>query len=503
MVILRHPSQSSPTQMTSRLTFAFFCLLLPLQADEETSSALAGTRPNIVFFLGDDQSRFDHISYGHPSIPTPTTDSFAKASLVFDSAFTGQAVCAPSRSMLYTGLYPVRNGCFMNHTQVRPGIETLPTLLAKEGYNVILAGKSHVSPASSFPWSHRFLPVAKPGLPRDWIPLDEIESFLANPGDKPYCLIVASEFPHSPYMEETSFQPEDVLLPPFSPQTEQAKKNATRYYANVEQKEQEFAALLKLLDKHEQTTSSIVFYADDHGLERGKFTCYDSGLKVAFMVRWPEKIAPGRTSALISFADFVPTALELAGGKPSSLDGCSLLPIFTGETTKHHQYVYGVTVNQGTLGRHVFPQRSVHNGRYHYIHNFNTLERLARESDESPEQKESPVRFFLERGAARHRKLPEEMLFDTDTDPHELTNLADRPELSAIKQELKSELFRWMKEQNDYLTEDGPVPFLKAKKRFALDQFDERNPIAPQYRNSLKGLLIDHHEATKPSRAEP
>lgn len=453
---------------------------------------MKGSRPNVVFFLGDDQSRSDHTTYGHPSVPTPVTAAFAKEALVFESAFTGQAICAPSRSMLYSGLYPIQNGCFMNHTKVRPGVETLPGLLKKQGYKVILAGKSHVKPAASFPWSASFPPVKKAGASRDGIPLEEIDRFLANPGPDPFCLIVTSEFPHSPYMEKTSFKPEEVVLPPFSDQSETSKLAATFYYANIEQKEQEFAALLALLDKHEQSEDSLVFYSDDHGLDRGKFTSYDSGLKVAFMVRWPGRVTAGRTNALVSFADFVPTVLELAGEIPKGFDGKSLLPVLAGKATQHHDYVYGVTVNQGTLGRHVFPQRSIHDGRFHYIYNFNSLERLARE-----EEAGGAPDFFLKKGAAKYPKHREEMLFDTQADPHELTNIASLPEHGALKSKLKEELFRWMKEQNDYLSEKGEVPFLQAKANFALDKKDERNRIPADQEKSLRGRTVDPHKSTE------
>jgi uncharacterized sulfatase len=109
--------------------------------------SLAGSRPNILFFLADDQSRFDHSAYGNPKVPTPETGKFAEEALVFDRAYTGQAICAPSRSMLYSGLYPIRNGCFLNHTSIRPGVKTLAEYLKVLDYTVILAGKSHVKPA--------------------------------------------------------------------------------------------------------------------------------------------------------------------------------------------------------------------------------------------------------------------------------------------------------------------------------------------------------------------
>jgi len=463
---------------------------------DAAESRMKGSRPNVIFFLGDDQSRFDHAAYGNSAVPTPTTDAFAKEGLVFEKAFTGQAICAPSRSMLNTGLYPLRNGCFINHKQIRPGIKTLPVYLEALGYTVILAGKSHLGPDTQFPWSKRFESVPREDLGRAWIPIEDIDAFLANPGPNPFCLMVTSEFPHPPYIKDTPYKPEDTVLPPFWPKDERSQRNATLYYRNIQEKEAEFAALLAAIDKHGMRDNSVVFYSDDHGLHRGKFTTYDSGLNVAFMVRWPEKVKPGRTDALTSFADFVPTMIELAGGtQPEDLDGKSLLPILENGDGKIHDYVYGVTVNQGIIARHVFPQRSVHDGRYHYIRNFNTMERIERERAEGKE-----TDYFLERGAKEHPELPEEMLFDTQADPHEMKNLAKKPEMAEIKERLKTELFRFMAAQNDYLTENGPVPILEVGKRFALDHMDDKYSysIPEEKVGSLKGQGIHPHKSTAP-----
>lgn len=455
-------------------------------------NGLAGSRPNMVFFLADDQSLFDHSTYGNDKVPTPITQAFGEAGLVFEKAFTGQAICAPSRSMLYTGLYPIRNGCFLNHTAIRPGVETLPSLLKPLGYDVILAGKSHIKPAEQFEWSDWFKPVEKKGLPRPWIPIEEMDRYMAA-ADKPFCMMVTSEYPHGPYFKESPFAPDEIKLPPFSEDSVGKREYAARYYASIAEKEREFDAVLKLLGKHGLADNTIVFYADDHGAARGKFTVYDSGLNVAFMVRWPGKIKPGRTAALTSFADFVPTAIELAGGTvPEGLDGKSLLPVLAGHTREHHPYVYGVAHNQGIQQRHVFPQRSVHDGRYHYIFNFNSMERIERER-----AKGETIGYFLERGAKKHPKQSEEQLFDTLEDPHEMTNRAAAPELADVKARLKAELFRWMKTQNDCLCENGAVLFLKV-------HMHELDQPAPKFKydlpagqiGALKGMKRDPHKAT-------
>jgi uncharacterized sulfatase len=472
--------------MQMKFLILTYSLVLPLLCTAEFS----GSRPNIVFFLADDQSLFDHTTYGTEEAPTPVTDAFSREGLVFDKAFTGQAICAPSRSMLYSGLYPIRNGCFINHTSIRPGVKTLPAYLKPLGYDVILAGKSHVKPAEQFEWTHAYQPVQKPGLPRPSIPLEEMDAYFAK-SQNPFCMMVTSEYPHGPYFEESPFGPEEVALPPFRKDDASTRNYATRYYASIAEKEREFGRVLKLLEKHDLTENTIVFYSDDHGASRGKFTVYDSGLNVAFMVRWPGMVKPGRTDALTSFADFVPTVMELAGGKaPKGVDGKSMLPVLEGKSKEHHNYVYGVTHNQGIQNRHVFPQRSVHDGRYHYIFNFNSEERIKREGEND---------YFLKRGAGKHPGQPEEQLFDTLKDPHEMKNRAADPELAAVKKRLKKELFKWMKSQNDYLSEKGPVRFLKVK----MHELDQQAPkfnyeIPEEMVDALKGKKRDPHKLTAP-----
>jgi uncharacterized sulfatase len=461
---------------------------------------MKGSRPNIVFFLADDQSKFDHSAYGNELAPTPVTHKFSEEGLVFERMFTGQAICAPSRSMLYTGMNPIKNGCFLNHIKIRPGIDTVTKYLSDLGYEVILAGKSHVAPQQQFQWTKRFQPVKKKGLPRPWIPVAEMDEFMKNPGDKPFCMIVASEFPHGPHIKETTFGENDVKVQSFIEDTPSSRKSYTTYYQSIVEKEKEFQAVLDMIDKHGLRDNTVVFYADDHGHKRGKFTVYDSGLNVAFMVRWPGKIKPGRTDALASFTDFVPTAVELAGGSaPEGIDGKSLLPVLAGKTDQHHDYVYGVTHNQGIQQRHVFPQRSVHDGRYHYIVNFNSIEKVERDRAAG-----KAIDYFFERGAKMHSGQPEEELYDTHADPDEIVNLAKREEVSAIKVRLRKQLFRWMKEQGDYMGEDGPVVFLQGRQH-ELDEPSKRfnYSIPEELVGILEGRRHDPHFITGKDRKIP
>ena len=462
--------------------------------------SMKGGRPNIVFFLADDQSKFDHSAYGNEKAPTPVTQKFSEEGMVFERMYTGQAICAPSRSMLYTGLNPVRNGCFINHIKIRPGIDTITKYMGDLGYEVILAGKSHVGPDDQFQWTKRFQPVKVPGLPRPWIPVEKMNDFMQNPGENPFCMIVASEFPHTPHIKDTSFGLDDVKVQSFVEDTPDARLSYARYYQSIVEKEKEFDAVLKMIDQHGLRDNTVVFYSDDHGGKRGKFTVYDSGLNVAFMVRWPGKIKPGRTDALASFTDFVPTAIELAGGTaPQGIDGMSLLPVLCGKTEKHHDHVYGVHHNQGIQQRHVFPQRSVHDGRYHYIVNFNSVAKIERDRAAG-----RAIDYFFERGASKHPGQPEEELYDTQADPDETVNIAGQEQVAAVKARLRTQLFQWLEKQGDYLGEDGPVIFLQGRQH----ELDEPNKrfrynIPEELVGILEGRKHDPHVVTGENREVP
>ena len=111
---------------------------------------------NIIFYLSDDQDLLDYGVYGNPNVQTSNADLLASQGMKFSNFYTGQAICAPSRSQIFTGMYPVKNGCMANHIGVKPDIKSITSLLKQSGYEVVLAGKSHVKPNKVFDWTHYF-----------------------------------------------------------------------------------------------------------------------------------------------------------------------------------------------------------------------------------------------------------------------------------------------------------------------------------------------------------
>ena len=142
-------------------------------------------RPNIIIFLSDDHGAEDAACYGSPDLATPVIDQLAREGMMFTRAFTPVPVCSPSRSALFSGLYPHRNGCHQNHGEINASIKTLPGYLAPLGYTVVLAGKRHIAPEEAFDFTY--------------MDIEEVPLFLKNIGDDPFCLIIAFNHPHQPY----------------------------------------------------------------------------------------------------------------------------------------------------------------------------------------------------------------------------------------------------------------------------------------------------------------
>jgi arylsulfatase A-like enzyme len=103
-------------------------------------------KPNIVLYITDDLSWWDLGCNGNGMVRTPNVDLLADEGMSMTHIFTASTMCLPSRSALYTGLSPHRNGCHMNHGRVEEGIQILPDYLKPLGYHVALAGKRHIKP---------------------------------------------------------------------------------------------------------------------------------------------------------------------------------------------------------------------------------------------------------------------------------------------------------------------------------------------------------------------
>ena len=414
----------------------------PFYAQQESKT------PNIVFYLSDDQDLLDYGVYGNPNVQTSNADLLASQGMKFSNFYTGQAICAPSRSQIFTGMYPVKNGCMANHIGVKPDIKSITSLLKESGYEVVLAGKSHVKPNKVFDWTHYF-----PKINNRYLPLEQIDDYLKNV-NKPFCLIIASDYPHGPYPQTSNYSKADIFKLPYDPSY--IGNHKPGYYQNIQDDNDQLGQVLNMVDNYGLKENTMFIYASDHGLS-GKWSLKEQGLRVPFIVRWPGKIKPNTTSeTLLTLVDVLPTILEVSNTEiPSEIDGKSFLESLNGSKMKIHDYVFGVSTRQNIRECKIFPSRMIRGNRYKLIRNFNSVEVVNSNLGDNP-----VINEFAKIGAESFPNVPYEELYDLEKDPYQKVNLIDNPKYKKIRNTLSVALENWMKSQEDFLL-DNPISVLK------------------------------------------
>lgn len=460
------------------------------------STVQVAEKPNLIFYLSDDQDVYDYGCYGNEKVKTPAVDQLASEGILFSNAFTGQAICAPSRSQLLTGKYPLKNGCFANHTRTRPNIVSITKYMRDLGYEVIRAGKSHIAPERVYDWDVAWDNVEKSTGPRKYVPTDSIEAYFKK-NKKPFFMLIASAYPHAEYYDVPEVDARDIQLFPFNKdQSNNQKflKSKAGYYRSIAEDNAQLTTVLDLVDTYLDKENTLFIYSADHGVS-GKFTVKDVGLKVPFVARWPKVIAPNTTTEqLIHYTDVLPTFIKIAGGEvPEDMDGKSFLPLLKGENVEINPYVYGVRTNQNILKSEVFPSRMIRDKRFKYIRNFNAMEVVEKNLGNNPN-----INVFIRRGALAFKEEPFEELYDLENDPYELHNLATDTYYAVIKDRLTEDMFKWMQDQGDFLNEEtGTMPLISppGNRGFKLDQDTPRRTIPDSLKNTLNKedyLIIEH-----------
>jgi len=428
----------------------------------------AADRPNFLIIMADDCTYNDLPIYGGANALTPNIDRLASQGLVFNRAYLSEAMCQPCRAELYTGQYPMRNGCAWNHSASRPATTSMAHHLKNLGYRVGLAGKVHVQPPTVFPFEKvdGFDPncVRDPTRPHD---LEPVRNFMTRDPGQPFCLVIALVEPHVPWVmgDASRYPPNKLQLPPHIADTPRTRQDFSRYLAEITYMDAQVGEILSTLDHVGQAKNTLVLFTSEQGAQFPgcKWTNWDTGLHTALIARWPGKVAAGkRTHALVQYADVLPTLIDAAGDNPGrhAYDGTSFLPTLLGQSSEHRKYVYGVHNNipEGPA----YPTRTVSDGQYRYIRNL-TPDEIYIEKHlmgytgdgklNNPywatwvwAASDDPTIYKL---VKRYTRRPAEELYHTANDPFEMTNLAGDEHYDHVMHQLRAELDRWLAAQGD------------------------------------------------------
>ena len=423
-------------------------------------------RPNILWLTSEDHG--PHMGcYGDAFATTPNVDKLAAKGLLYTHAWSCAPVCAPSRTTLISGLYASSTGGEHMRSLVPfpAGKQMYPQLLraagyycsnnAKEDYNLDKPGKVWDNSSKQGHWSNRA-------------------------AGQPFFAVFNSEKSHESKIRARPHtavhDPAKVRVPPYHPDTPEVRRDWAQYYDIVSEADADAGKLLAQLEADGLAGDTIVFYYGDHGsgMPRSKRWPYNSGLHVPLVVFIPEKFkalrppeykAGGKSDRLVSFVDFAPTLLSLAGVKPPDwMQGDAFLGKFIAPAP---QFLHGF---RGRMDERIDLVRSVTDGRYVYVRNYMPHLIYGQHLDymwQTPttrvwEQLHNDGKLTPVQDAFWNRK-PAEELYDLQSDPDEVKNLAASPSHSAVKAKLRQA-------QQDHTLRIRDVGFIPEGERFARAQ---------------------------------
>lgn len=306
-------------------------------------SARAAER-NIAVFITDDESPTLGC-YGDPVAVTPALDALAADGTLFENAFATTASCSASRSVILSGIHNHANGQYGHQHDFHKFASwydvvslSLPRALARAGYRTARIGKYHVAPEEVY----HFETVLK-GNERNSVQMAEAcRPLIEAPSDQPFFLYFATSDPHrGGGLDEASslrlkpdlfgnkpergshdgvieivFDPDDVPVPAFLPDTPETRSELAHYYQSCARIDQGLARLVKILKAAGLFDKTLILFTSDHGMAfpGGKTTVYEPGLRVPFVVRNPYAAERGtRTKSMVSHTDITPSLLDFAG----------------------------------------------------------------------------------------------------------------------------------------------------------------------------------------------
>ena len=456
------------------LLIMIFLLLFSVNAEEK--------KPNILLILADNWAWPHASAYGNKNVKTPNFDAVAKSGTLFTHGFCQVPSCSPARAVLLTGRAMHQLGPGANLWGDFPdNVKVFPEVLSKNGYNIGYQTKGWGPGLYKGQHYKKLNPCG--------VRYKSFEDFLKKheKSSKPFFFWYGSHEPHMPWNKPSNYTkvtPGKLTVPPYLPNNNIVQNDLAGYYTEIQNFDEQIGKLKAILKKKNLLENTILIVMGDNGwqMPRGLAQIYDSGTRVCMAISWPKKFQKDKIcDELISFEDFAPTILKLAGVKElPKTTGLSLLPILKEGKKLNRKHIYlererHANVRAGDLS---YPARAIRSKDYLFIINF-TPERWPGgdpkeyfavgpygDVDQSPTKihfitNQKTLYFNLAFG-----KRPRLELYDLKKDPYQLKNIADtRSDLCA---KFEVQLLNWMKKTND--------PILKDKDYFTKFKYYGKRP---------------------------
>lgn len=413
---------------------------------------MAATRPNIVLIVGEDTG--PHLGcFGDGEATTPNLDRLASEGAIFPRCFTHAPVCAPSRSGLVTGRYPISFGSHHMRSTVLDPPRLFTQDLRDAGYHVSWPTKLDFNFEPPADWRDddaNWFEQDLPGQPFfAFVNLGVTHESQIRADDERYRANTARLTP------EEFHDPASVAVPPYFPDTPEVRRDLARHHDNVTALDHQVGDILAHLEAQGVADNTVVIFTSDHGrgMPRHKRWCYDGGIREPLIIRWPGTIDPGtRREDLIAFVDLAPTILAIAGAPIA--EGYQGQVVLGPQAAGPRTYAFA---HRDRMDESYDRIRVARSARYKYIRNERPdlpwCQRI-RYMEEMPtmqvwRRKHAAGELGAVQAAWFAELKPGEELYDLDQDPHEIHNLAADPAHQAILREHRRACDEWRNEVGD------------------------------------------------------
>lgn len=416
--------------------------------------------PNIVWIVCEDLSPQHLESYGGTGGKTPFLNALAAESVQYNQVFATAGVCSPSRAALITGAYQTSIGAmhmrtlapsaaaldaypsgFKGYSTLLPeGMKTYPELLRKAGYYTSNNSKEDYqfeSPVTM--WDESSAKAHYRNRPDSTQPFFSIFNFMVSHESQVWMR----------EHEELLVRPEEVSVPPIYPDDSLTRRVLARFITNAMRMDKQVGEVLAQLKEDGMYENTIIFFFSDHGdgMPYFKRELYDRGLRAPLLIKAPFLEAGSQSNALISFVDFAPTLLSLAGIPiPEFMQGQAFLGPQKSETPRKYSFAA-----RDRMDAEYDRVRAVTDGKFKYIRNYmpeksnyqNIKYRLQNplmihllELNSKGLLNENQARWFAPTKS-------EEELYNTKADPWEFKNLIGNPLYEEKLRELRKAHEGW------------------------------------------------------------
>ncbi len=409
-----------------------------------------------MWIVSEDNSAYFVGCYGNPYATTPNIDKLARQGFLYSRAYCPHAVCAPSRNCILTGVYACSNGNEnMRSTYPKSDLVlTYPEYLKKAGYYCTNNAKTDYN-TSSFKYESI------------WDDCSKTAHYKNRPKGKPFFAVFNTELSHESQNHksipnnELRHDPAKVFLPPYAPDLPEMRHDWAQYFDKVENMDRQVGIFLKELEESGEAENTIVMYYGDNGgiLPRSKRFVYETGTRIPFIVRIPEKFKylypadkPGqKVDRIINFVDLVPTVLSIIGSPiPEYMQGNAFLG---GQKTKDPEYTF---MSRQRMDERYDLVRAVRDRKFRYIRNYMPFRITLQHVDYLFKSPSAEAWFTAFKNGKTNafqsfpfQTKPVEELYNSETDPWEVNNLAGNPAYASDLVRMRGVLSGWMKKIKD------------------------------------------------------